>query len=1219
MCSGDFLFHSMASGKKYFKRVAWLAAAAGTFSALGFGVLSVDAVQEKIAVAVLKNAGIDASFGEWDSHLFSDFHLKNVELKHRNDVKVKIPDIRVSANLFALIFSSEFSVDAVLKDVADLELAGKRFTLLLEQFSLSNAAGAKNRLTGILSPKKGENPPQAKFEIENENRDTIRKNTFYAWLAGSRNLRLRLNGIECCLEESGAWKISDTAGGKNPPLTGSGNLKDGNLSGTVSARLDGSDFKDFGLLEFVPDWTADAELTIAGQVPEASYVLASRFELRFASPGGTFSGISLLPELRLSGEGELNFSENAFSVKTFSSKLSAVPTDANPVVFAEISVPGELRLSYGNHQTIKVTAAGNASELALLKFNDVPLELANPFIGRIASDKNENVFKLAGTLDGDFALTQDSDGEFLVAGKNTLEIRDFALMRADDILFSEVSASVPIVAFTHENSIGFEVKNANVFGKDETAILSADFGGSRDFVRKKTAVELSLNLNSRAFSQRLFGEFLPGFTGKKFAAKSRVKAEISDAEIDVSEFGFSVFEDGKAERSLLSANTGAFRFNAENPFVGLDGKQIFLRADGFPIALLDPLARGKFFFSGTLDGEIAFIGEKDKFEFSTEKRGMTIRNFSMKNEGGALLLHDLSLRSVENLVNVSRDESGRFRTEVGLKNARLKCGEADRLASGDLYLNFFGRELITLRGDLAGELGEMVRQPLLAPVGNAAGGNFEVHGGWDAVNRSARLEVTCRDVRSREVPGVALEGISLKIEHNCESEAEQPARIQFTLDGSERSSADIRFSKLDFNWREDKTVFDADALAEKIVLEDFLRLAEIFSPKKTVLPAVAAHVAKPFAPEMKEAETIQTESDVKLFGSDKVPAFTKEPAPQPEKSGGSGTRHDEIVAVVRRKQAALPWKNITGMLRFEIRECVVPENRIRDLRGSLTLDPKRGELIAGGEDFFGGSLKTKTVVELRTKQGSDAAGQARNEDASSVYARTKIAVSDSRIYEAVPALRAENPSVIEGKFSFDLDADSEADGFDNLKNHVNARATLSGRNGNIRIFAVNNKNMQRLGKAVDFADNLADIVGVFGGKKVRRTLKSAQKLKDYLSDFPFDVHELRLSYKSGSPILCEKFLLQNDVLKISGGGEIIYTENLPLAEAPIAIRARMDVREDLEAWMTALGILKSRERIPEPDGKTYTVGPEFKFSGTLERISDNLFETLIPEDLGVKF
>lgn len=1190
----------MTPMKKYLKRAALVAAATGTLLAGTLGVLSINAVQEKIAVAVLKNAGVDARFGEWDSDFFSAFRLRNVSLKHGNGLSLEIPGVQIHANIFSILFTSDFSVEAEFETANRLQVAGKDFTIAVDRLALSNLAGAKNTIAGTLIPRKGENPPQAKFEFTSENRTKIRELALRDCLAGTRTAMLNFNGIECTLDESGAWEIADS-NPDAPAISGSGIFHDGKITGVVDGKLDGEDFSAFGIGENLPVWRAESAITIDGDLTSESYSLDFGTELKIIEAAGTFSGVSLLPEIVLNGKGRIHLERSALALKTFFAEMAFAPENMPPVVFAEISVPGELGFAYTPEHGLEISAEGDASGLALLEFNNVPLALANPFIAKIPALSREKMPELSGTLNGSFSLTRNADGEFIFAGKDGLKLSDFAVKCADDVWFSGLSAKFPVVAFTRGNSVEFELKNAVVVGDSGIAFASADVSGSRDFINNRTGIEVSARIESAALSQKFFSEFFCGLSENKIAASATLKAEISDAEIDVSALRFSVFEGGEQARTLLAADTGAFRFDAENPFVGLDGKQIRLQANAFPLALIDPLARGKFFFSGTLDGEIAFVGEEKKVEFSTGERGMTIRDFRMENAKRLPLLSGLSLRSVENLVRVSRAENGRFQTEVGLKNARLKNTADKRLASGDLYLNFNGKKLMTLRGDVFGELGNIARQPLFLPVGNLAGGTLEMHGGWDALNQLAKLEIDGRNLSSRDRNPVRIAGLNLKFEHNAEPGAEIVARVQASLEGSERSSADLRFTQLDFDRREDAANFDADLLVEKIVLADCLALAEILSPEKVLLPVVATQALSNLSNEDNvSGDTGKTPSvPERKTSADEVITPVDPEVSRPK----SAVAAKPELPAIPESRVVLPWENVTGTAKFRILECVVPENRLQNIFGTLNLSPERGELTAESDEFFGGTLKSKTVLETRNQ--------------SSFFSKTKIAVKDSRIYDAVPALRGRDPAVIEGKFAFDLSAEAEAKRLEDLSRQLSAKASVLGKNGRVRIFAVDNENVRNVGNLAQIGGGVAELAGMFGGKKVRRIAKAARRLQEYLSDFPFDVHEIRLSYDAGNPVVCEKFLLRNNLLKISGAGEIAYSEDLPLGDAPLAIRARMDVREELEELMATLGILKSAEHFAEPGEPAYTVGPEFELSGTLNRFSDNLLETLLSAGIGI--
>ncbi len=1179
----------MASVKKHMKRLACIAGGAALLATGSFAVLSSDAVQEKIACAALERAGIQAEFGAWESRFFSEFHLREIVLRRGDDCRIEIPDLKLRVGLFSLIFSSRLDLEAAFEKTNRVTLAGKDFDLAVEACTLSNLAGAKNHLAGTLVARKGETPVRVRFACESENRRFIREAAFPAWLAGTRTARLNFDGIECALEEDGSWTIADGDTTRSA-LAGTGRFKDGVLSGTLLANLDGERFRAFGIGDNLPRWSARCTCDLAGELSSGRYSLQPQFDIRVAEPAGTFSGIALLPEMCLNGKGNFEVHHSGFTVKTCLATLSAVPKNGESVVFAELSVPGRLCFGYSPEKGLEIGGEDRADGLARLRFNTVPLSLANPFIAQGPQGKSA---ELSGTLDGCFVLTRDADGVLRLAGTDALELRDFALKTGGESILSGLSARLPVSASLHGNTANIELKKARVTGENGVLVAEADCAGTRDFALETTHLEGAVRVRAEALSQKCFDGFFGGLSNKSIAAEATVKAEVSDNEISVSALNFSLFETGEGARTLLLADTEAFRFEAGNPFAGLAGKQINFRAQAFPLALLDPLARRKFFFSGTLDGEIAFVGEKDKLAFVSEKRGITIRHFHMENEQRQPLLDDLFLRSDENRLNISRDNSGRFLTEISLKNARLKNGDDRRLLSGDLYLNFSGRELVTLRGELAGDLGGISSQALLAPVVNIGGGTLEMHGGWDALNRMTKLEIDCRNLRSRGSEPVVLDGLRWVCEHNAGADGGTAARLQMTLEGSERSYADLRFSKLDWDWREKKADFDAVMNAEKIVVEDWMRLAEMLVPAKGVAAvAVVKSAEKITAARNTTADTFETGA---FAAPSKTPVAPPVSVPQ---SSEKSAQTQAVAARPKTARAELPWEGLTGRLQFRIDECVVPENRIHDIAGTLELAPKRGEIIVGSNAFFGGTLKSKTVLEARDATAS-------------YFAKTRISVKDSRLHEAVPALRTENPPVVEGMFNLELSAEALAPSLATLTRHVSAEASLLGRDGRIRIFAADNAKLRNVGEWVRVGGSVAELVGAFGGKKLRRTAKAFNRLREYLERFPFNQQEIRLRYKAGEPIVCEKFLLRNELLKITGQGEIAYSEGVPIQDTPLAMRARLDARGELEELMATLGVLKQADRITESDGTSYVVGPEFKCSGTFNRFSNNLLETLL--------
>lgn len=1137
--------------------------------------LSRDSVQEKIAVALLRSRGVEASFGSWRSSGFSDFELGDVALRFSGGRELALPRARVRANVPAALFGAAPEADLEAPEGARLRVGDATFALSLRRASLSAAAQARSELVGACARADVPGADPVEFAFAGENRDAQRDFAPLAWLAGTRRARAEIAGVVFESDDAGAWKIA-SAPGAPCSVSGSGTFDAENFSGKIEADFASEKLRRFGFLREAPRMRGRAALDVAGCGGNARAVGFS-CDVRFEELAGTFAGVSFLPDASLNARGALAFSSAAFSVRSFFASLSAVAEGVPPVVLAEISLPEAFSVAFADG--IRFSAGGEGDALAYVKFNDVPLPLLNPFLARGTRGNAAAVRVESGALAGTLKLTRDGNGDFALAGDEPLRVRDLALSKAGRTLWRGFSASVPARLDARADELALSCAEARLFDDAGTRVGGLSARASRDFRGGATRLEGSVSVEPAAFRRGAFGELFSDVKDRELALRSDFDAEIADGGARVKRFEFALSELGENAATLLSATTDPFEFALGDPFAGLAGKEIALRASAFPLCLLNLLSDGKFRFSGTLDGEIEFVGEKDSVEFSTRKKGMTIRDFAMAEEDGAPLLRGLSLKSDDNFVGVSRDASGSFATAVDLKNARLKGSAGAAVASGDLSLRFAGKKLTSLRGDVSGSLAELPRQPLFAENVAVSAGTFALHGALDASAARAKFSAELRGLRSREADVEPPRAVTLELAHGEAEVGGDAARLVVETEGAGRSRVLARFFRLDFDRETGVTRFDASVNAPKLYAEDFLALARTFSPPRS---------------ETARAAAVSVAAAGEIAKNAVVPGEAAEPVPAPARPKPSARGAPA-------KAPTAPWAAFEGRAKFRVGELVVPENVIRGLEGEARSDARRLAISTTSRTFFDGTFSLNASLEAR-------------ERAPFFLAETRAEIRDARLCDAVPALRGKNPPPAEGVFAVDFSSRAEADSPDALPDAFAARARISGREGRVRIFAAGDDRAHLVGGLANVSGSMVGLLGDLAGglsSRVRKTAKALSRLQRDLADFPFEELDMELSSRAGEPIRCEKFLLRNDVLRISGTGEIDYDGSRAFGDSPLRIGSRIDVRGDLEELLRTLRVLRGEGDASARDGDGYARGPEFEMAGTLNHFSHNLLESLL--------
>lgn len=1163
-------------------------------------VLAQNSVQKAIATALLKDCGIEAQFGEWDSSLFSEFRLREVVLTAPDATQLSLPEVTIRTHILSLIFTDNFSFEFSTGAPAQAHVLGQTFDFEVQRLAVSTAADEKNVLDAWFAATGTEPADRIVCRAESENASDIAELTVPAWIAGTRKAHCRAGRVSWQWEaDSGQWVLADTTKAESPDLAGKGTLNAERVAGELTVRAASESLGALGFFKTLPVCTGNFQVALAGDWVRKTAVFQNRFHVEVKNVAGSFGAYALSPDLDFRGQGELSFSEGAFSVKTFFADVAATGQETPRVVFSKISIPGELQCAYARDGGVAITAVGGGDELARWEFNEVPLALANPFLSHSTTGNPEKPCMLDGALNGALILKQRDAETFVFSGQDALEIKDFSFAHGELVVANALSARLPVEMVLRTDVLELNIAGAKVFAADDSEVAHADFSGTRHFVGEKTGIALALQARADVLNRQILEDSLPDAEACKWALKTTLKAEVEDAGITVSEFDLRLL--APEGRPCLSARTEAFSYRLEKPSESLKDKQIDFYAEAFPLALLNPLSGGKYRFSGTLDGAVTLVATQDALEFTSAGSALEIRDFSMRDAHAVPVLNDLSLRSKKNLLRIAQEKSGHLQTVVDVQQGILTDGSKRKLLSGDLYLDFSGSRLCVLKGALAGEFEGIFAQPVLRTQTGLDSGTFEMNGILDAREQGSKFTMTCHRLRARE--GAEIKRVDCSFEQG--DFKGDVVRAVLEVQGEEHSIMRARFSRLDFDSASGVTQFNARVNIPELAVTDFYTLRKILeSPEKEVVAlsgdaSEATGQVAELAPEppKNEARNAVVRTSV---------AATHTPIVAANGTSREGTGTPES-ASPQTRTVRVPWERFIGEATFEIDSLIVPENRLNGISGTLSLLPQRAELLAGTPSFFGGTLDFEALAEVRPGKLP-------------VTARAKMTVRESRLNEAIPLLRAKNPPMVEGRFALDFWVKSEAETFDALQENVFAKANLLGHNGRVRVFAADNKEVRTVGNLAQMGGEVIGMLGAFAGgfsKRAARLGNAVRDLQRYLSDFPFDVHEIQLTYASGKPIICNKFLLQNEVLKISGNGEITYSPEKPIGDAPIDATARLDVRGELEELLRVVKVLKD-ERDPALPDADYIPGPKFKFSGTLNNISDNLLETLLSTGLNLE-
>ncbi len=214
------------------------------------------------------------------------------------------------------------------------------------------------------------------------------------------------------------------------------------------------------------------------------------------------------------------------------------------------------------------------------------------------------------------------------------------------------------------------------------------------------------------------------------------------------------------------------------------------------------------------------------------------------------------------------------------------------------------------------------------------------------------------------------------------------------------------------------------------------------------------------------------------------------------------------------------------------------------------------------------------------------------------------------------ALLAGFPStkdMLEGKGDAKLRVTATAGTAGELAGRAVVEAEAVSKGGRLRAFG------DGKGKAAGItqgAGEIADVIGavaILGGAlgknekllKGGAALSAAAKLQRSVSDFRYDLVEIRAERLASGTLKLTKLEARNEELTLTASGGISMNPALALADRPLAIDAQLRGRGEFAEYFQILGFA---EAAPSPDG--LTLGPGVKVTGSLNDIRNDLTERI---------
>ncbi|MGA3007454.1 MAG: hypothetical protein ABSE59_06140, partial [Opitutaceae bacterium] len=286
----------------------------------------------------------------------------------------------------------------------------------------------------------------------------------------------------------------------------------------------------------------------------------------------------------------------------------------------------------------------------------------------------------------------------------------------------------------------------------------------------------------------------------------------------------------------------------------------------------------------------------------------------------------------------------------------------------------------------------------------------------------------------------------------------------------------------------------------------------------------------------------------------------------------AGSRTLVPVPSAETRDAAPPWKGVTGRLTLALKKIVSGPFEMDDVAGELkigsdafALDPFRAVLGSGGE------IKAASTVDFA-------------EAAPEPYSlKAKVAASNVDSAPLFRALDPAQPPTVEGKFGLTSELASQGLTLAHLARRVQGEATLTSKSGIFRGLA-------RSGGA----QVLGPLSGPAGGLNRSSDFASVGRLTDALQQFPYDQINVQLIRDSSLNVQVKDFSVISQPLRVTGTGRLTYQKGVSLLNQSLALQIQLAARDDFATLFDALRKLSS-----EKDELGYTrVSRPIEIAGT---------------------
>jgi hypothetical protein len=263
----------------------------------------------------------------------------------------------------------------------------------------------------------------------------------------------------------------------------------------------------------------------------------------------------------------------------------------------------------------------------------------------------------------------------------------------------------------------------------------------------------------------------------------------------------------------------------------------------------------------------------------------------------------------------------------------------------------------------------------------------------------------------------------------------------------------------------------------------------------------------------------------------------------------------------RARPSAPFWPGVRGRVLLKIDDVALPRLELRDVRGTVVLDPASLSVEAGSANLGDGCVSR---FEGRLEFSPDA-GQP--------YAlRSSLSLDNVDSGRLFRAANPDKPPAIEGRFDVTGHVTGAGEGLQELLDSAQGDLRLSSKDGRFR--ALQTDVIDAIKQAPSKLVGALDSVSSLFGKKSENIASALVESARELSDIHYDQMSISAERGADRDIRLTEITLIAPEERLTGKGRIAYAEGVPVRDQALSVDLEMGTRGHVAKVLDMLGLLR---------------------------------------------